>query len=720
MNGIMSMAESPRPALAGVVEGFYGRPWTLGHRRQLFQWLAAAGLNTYLYAPKDDLKHRALWREPYAPEEAAELRRLVVICRNQRIQFLYALAPGLDITASDPADSARFLAKLGQVADLGATGFAVLWDDIPAQLGLADRARFGTPAAAQCAVTNAALASLKARGGPTRLLFCPTAYCGRMAQPAVAECPYLLEVGEKLDLSIDILWTGPHIVSEEVPVESIREVARVLRRQPILWDNLHANDYDLRRLYLGPYAGRSPELRAEIAGVLLNPNCQFEANFVPIHTLGQYWTQPNPPAPAEAHRTAVNAWLPLFASRSPHPLDRDQLGLLCDLFHLPGACGPQAKSYLEDVNYLLQTPPALWADPLDRFLATSQRLVTAYDRLTEIRDRDLLYALYPHVWEAKETALFLLAWVDWRRSNPDPDARFQSPDFRPGVFRGGFAAAVERRLRMDSNGLFHPAALTSMPSVEPTPSGSAGIPAGNSSPQPSPPAGNDTGAPVLTRTMNSKDEQSAAFRPRTRLRPALVADIPGAYAVCLLTGDSGKDGTHLYPDDPTALGELYVGPYIYYEPERAFVLEDDEGICGYVLGALDSAQFYRRMETEWLPRLCARHPDPAGPIGLLTPTQLLYREFHHYQAYYPPEFAPYPAHAHIDLAPRAQRHGEGRRMMEHLLHVLAAQGAPGVHLGLSSINLRAYGFYRHLGFEVLARTGPPADGVIYMGRKLPI
>jgi hypothetical protein len=45
--------------ICGVVEGFYGRPWTTEQRRHLFKKLRKLGMNTYLYAPKDDLKHRA-------------------------------------------------------------------------------------------------------------------------------------------------------------------------------------------------------------------------------------------------------------------------------------------------------------------------------------------------------------------------------------------------------------------------------------------------------------------------------------------------------------------------------------------------------------------------------------------------------------------------------------------------------------------------------------
>lgn len=77
--------------------------------------------------------------------------------------------------------------------------------------------------------------------------------------------------------------------------------------------------------------------------------------------------------------------------------------------------------------------------------------------------------------------------------------------------------------------------------------------------------------------------------------------------MCLETGDSGADGTHLYPDDPLALGHRYTGPYVTLQPDLAFVLEDDEGVCGYTLAALDTHAFYERMTAEWLPPLQAKH-----------------------------------------------------------------------------------------------------------------
>ena len=52
----------------------------------------------------------------------------------------------------------------------------------------------------------------------------------------------------------------------------------------------------------------------------------------------------------------------------------------------------------------------------------------------------------------------------------------------------------------------------------------------------------------------------------------------------------------------------YVGPYLALSADLAFVLEDDAGVCGYVLAVLDSAQFYQDFRTIWLPQMTAKYP----------------------------------------------------------------------------------------------------------------
>ena len=83
------------------------------------------------------------------------------------------------------------------------------------------------------------------------------------------------------------------MISKKLTILELEEVSNVLKRPPVIWDNIHANDYDQRRIFLGPYDGRSPEIIPYIRGVLTNPNCEFESNFVPLHTLAQ-WSKSNP------------------------------------------------------------------------------------------------------------------------------------------------------------------------------------------------------------------------------------------------------------------------------------------------------------------------------------------------------------------------------------------------------------------------------------------
>ncbi|WP_216317636.1 GNAT family N-acetyltransferase [Deinococcus aestuarii] len=199
------------------------------------------------------------------------------------------------------------------------------------------------------------------------------------------------------------------------------------------------------------------------------------------------------------------------------------------------------------------------------------------------------------------------------------------------------------------------------------------------------------------------------------LRPASPADRAALYRICLETADSGADATHLYRD-PRLVGHIYAGPYLAFEPAFALVLEDGDGVGGYVLGALDTAAFEARLEREWWPALRERYPDPADvPLGARTPDERLAYLLHRPQRADPAVLAEYPSHLHIDLLPRAQGGGHGRRMLERLFAALRGAGSPGVHLGVGGSNTRAQGFYRHVGFQELARA---PGGSLTLGLRL--
>ncbi|TMS36482.1 hypothetical protein L596_003633 [Steinernema carpocapsae] len=270
--------------ICGVVEGFYGRPWTTDQRRHLFRQLRDLGMNTYLYAPKDDVKHRAEWRQLYTAEETEHLQSLVSAARECDVTFVYALSPGIDIIYSSAKDVKAIEEKLVQVRSLGCNAFAILFDDIEPSMNPQDKKHFSSFVMAQLTVSNTVYEYMD---NPL-FFFCPTEYCESRAVPSLTESEYLLTLGQRLLPDIKIMWTGPRVVSRILTLEHIQKVSEVLRRKPVIWDNLHANDYDPKRVFLGPFAGRSVGLKQELGGLLLNPNCKYEANFVPLHTLAEW------------------------------------------------------------------------------------------------------------------------------------------------------------------------------------------------------------------------------------------------------------------------------------------------------------------------------------------------------------------------------------------------------------------------------------------------
>jgi ribosomal protein S18 acetylase RimI-like enzyme len=195
------------------------------------------------------------------------------------------------------------------------------------------------------------------------------------------------------------------------------------------------------------------------------------------------------------------------------------------------------------------------------------------------------------------------------------------------------------------------------------------------------------------------------------IRPARATDAPALYDICLRTGADGGDATGRYAD-PRLLAEVYVGPYLALEPDLAFVVADDDAVGGYVLGALDTADFERRCETSWWPPLRDRYPLAAWADD--TPDAAVVRAIHRPHRADPAVVARYPSHLHVDLLPAWQGDGWGRRLLATLFAALVEAGSPGVHLGVSRTNDRAVGFYRRMGFVELAGD----HGGLTLGRPL--
>ncbi len=200
----------------------------------------------------------------------------------------------------------------------------------------------------------------------------------------------------------------------------------------------------------------------------------------------------------------------------------------------------------------------------------------------------------------------------------------------------------------------------------------------------------------------------------TRIRPVAPADLDALYAISLQTGDNGADASALYKD-PRLIGHIYVAPYAVLSRQTAFVAEDDSGVAGYIVGALDTRAFEARLERDWWPALRARYADPQDrPPQSWSADEMRAWMIHH--PYPAPErvLAGHPSHLHINLLPRLQGQGMGKALMDRFLETVRSGGSPGVHLGTGEANVRARRFYDIYGFHTVPRPEGARSQTVWM------
>jgi ribosomal protein S18 acetylase RimI-like enzyme len=205
------------------------------------------------------------------------------------------------------------------------------------------------------------------------------------------------------------------------------------------------------------------------------------------------------------------------------------------------------------------------------------------------------------------------------------------------------------------------------------------------------------------------------YGPREAVEPVIRRyqdrDHDAVYDVCVRTADSGGDARGMYHSDDL-MPDLFLGPYLFLEPEFCWVLDDGERAAGYVVGTPDTAAFAGAWRDRWIPRMSGRYqesPDPpVTPDGEMVSLLYAFPE-----AMLWPGLDEYPAHLHIDLLPHVQGSGRGTRLIGTFFEAVQAAGVPGVHLVVTRSNVRAIGFYHHLGFKQLPVIDPAP--IVYLG-----
>jgi len=284
---VVTIAHSPSFQIRGVIEGFYGEPWTKEERLDCLRFMAANRLNTYMYAPKDDDYQRKLWREPYPETYLEHFRELLATAEQADIDFWYMISPGNDIAFTEQADMQVLEAKLEQLVNLGVRRFGLLMDDIDYILTGKNRVRFGHSAFAHAYLAQRVDDYLQRVLDDYTLAVCPTEYDNS------TDSEYLTLLTQKLPQHIALFWTGPATLAGQITTEELMVMSESYGRQLIIWDNIPVNDYldDKQRLFLSPYANRTPRMADEafnVLGVVSNPMIQWELSKLTIADMSRY------------------------------------------------------------------------------------------------------------------------------------------------------------------------------------------------------------------------------------------------------------------------------------------------------------------------------------------------------------------------------------------------------------------------------------------------
>lgn len=308
----------PGPPEMGLIEGYYGPPWSSAERHQVLSFLASQGYRFYHYAPKGDRSVRDHWQRPWSDPSATRLGRLAEMTRKMGMRFGLGISPPAQAGLDRP--TRRGLARrIEQINAMGIDDLVVLFDDQAG--GCTDLA------ARQAEITHFLAASCQA----SRIHCCPTYYSDDPLLDrlfgARPKC-FLESLGQALDPAIRVYWTGPRVVSSQISVKHINAVTERLGRRPVLWDNYPVNDSPrmIRHLHLRAFTGRSAELASHIAGHAANPALQAHLSCIPLATLAELYRQRDAYRADRAFRAAARA----CCGRSLAALLEEDLALLDD------------------------------------------------------------------------------------------------------------------------------------------------------------------------------------------------------------------------------------------------------------------------------------------------------------------------------------------------------------------------------------------------------
>lgn len=330
---VIEITDYPDILFRGSVEGFYGKPWSHRDRLAQLKFYGENKLNTYIYGPKDDPYHSSLsnhgdstnpdsqggWRVPYPAAEAQNIRELAETAKKYKVDFVWAIHPGQDIKWNEE-DFQNLLNKFDKMYELGVRSYAVFFDDISGE---------GTNPVRQAELLNRLNREfVQTKADVTPLIMCPTEYNKSWANPRPDG--YLSILGEKLDPSIQIMWTGDRVCAD-ITIETLDWIQKLIKRPSYIWWNFPVTDYVRHKVLLGPSYGLDAKATSkQMSGFVSNPMENAEASKVALFGIADYTWNVAAYDYLKSWEHAINTLMPgapeAFRTLAIHSADMDQNG----------------------------------------------------------------------------------------------------------------------------------------------------------------------------------------------------------------------------------------------------------------------------------------------------------------------------------------------------------------------------------------------------------
>jgi hypothetical protein len=295
----------------GVIEGYYGVPYSKEVTEDLFRFMARYKMNTYMYGAKSDPYHSRYWDKPYPTTITDQQKEIGYLSQDMlcsmtdaahrsKVNFIWAIHPGQAFTDAKQTDVLdHIMDKFADMYRLGVRQFGVFVDDV----GVPDdeaTLRLGADRLTELQQRidkkwNTRKASAADTVKPLHYVPQLYAYSWTREDKAARFFKMLSTTPAKVNIYITgrAVWTVPNTTDPQ-------KVSSWLGRDVAWWWNYPCNDNDMDKLFMldtyrnfddEQHIDRNATLDPALRGVktlISNPMQQGEASKVALFSIGDY------------------------------------------------------------------------------------------------------------------------------------------------------------------------------------------------------------------------------------------------------------------------------------------------------------------------------------------------------------------------------------------------------------------------------------------------